>query len=55
MNCCYRSLKKKKKIQNRGPLPETEAIGFFVDIVSAVDYIHRKGVVHRDLVKKKRA
>jgi serine/threonine protein kinase/Leucine-rich repeat (LRR) protein len=32
-----------------GPLSEDEARGLFWDIVEAVDYIHEKGVVHRDL------
>ena len=32
-----------------GPLPEGTARTFFRDILGAVDYLHRKGIVHRDL------
>ncbi len=32
-----------------GPLPEVQARQFFRDILAAVDYLHRKGIVHRDL------
>ena len=32
-----------------GPLPEGMARTFFRDILAAVDYLHRKGIVHRDL------
>ncbi len=32
-----------------GPLPEVKARQFFRDILGAVDYLHRKGIVHRDL------
>jgi serine/threonine protein kinase len=32
-----------------GPLPEVKARQFFRDILAAVDYLHRKGIVHRDL------
>jgi PAS domain S-box-containing protein len=32
-----------------GPLPEVELRKYFRDILAAVDYLHRKGVVHRDL------
>jgi serine/threonine protein kinase len=32
-----------------GPLPEDKARAFFRDLVSAVDYLHRKGIVHRDI------
>jgi serine/threonine protein kinase len=35
---------------NKGALPEEEALRYFSDIVEAVDYIHKRGVVHRDLV-----
>ncbi|XP_038596060.1 NUAK family SNF1-like kinase 1 isoform X1 [Tachyglossus aculeatus] len=36
-------------INNRGQISENEARGFFRQIVSAVHYCHKKGVVHRDL------
>ena len=32
-----------------GPLHEAKARLFFRDLVSAVDYLHRKGIVHHDL------
>ncbi len=32
-----------------GPLPEATARPLFRDVMDAVDYLHRKGVVHRDL------
>ncbi len=32
-----------------GPLPEAKARMFFRDVLGAVDYLHRKGIVHRDL------
>ncbi len=34
---------------SHGPLREEDARRFFRDILSAVDYLHRKGLVHRDL------
>uniref|UniRef100_A0A3Q3WQ72 non-specific serine/threonine protein kinase n=1 Tax=Mola mola TaxID=94237 RepID=A0A3Q3WQ72_MOLML len=36
-------------IQERRRLPETEARGIFRQIISAVHYCHKNGVVHRDL------
>lgn len=36
-------------LRKRGRLPEPEAAGFFVDVASALDYLHQHGVVHRDL------
>ena len=33
---------------DKGPLPEATARKFFRDIVSAVDYLHRKGIISRD-------
>jgi len=32
-----------------GYLPEPEVAGLFVDVASALDYLHRNGIVHRDL------
>ncbi len=34
---------------DEGALPEAQARSFFRDILGAVDYLHRKGIVHRDL------
>ncbi|KAJ3345727.1 MAP/microtubule affinity-regulating kinase 3 [Kappamyces sp. JEL0680] len=36
-------------IQQRGRLPEGEAVGMFRQIVSAVEYCHSQSIVHRDL------
>lgn len=36
-------------LRKRGRLPEPEAAAFFVDVASALDYLHKHGVVHRDL------
>lgn len=36
-------------VLHRDYLEEDEARPLFAQIVSAVDYMHRKGVVHRDL------
>ncbi|KAJ1768850.1 hypothetical protein LPJ74_004542 [Coemansia sp. RSA 1843] len=36
-------------VRKRGRLHENEARGFFRQIVSAIDYIHRNCVIHRDL------
>jgi serine/threonine protein kinase len=36
-------------VNEHGPLPESVAQGIFCEILSAVDYIHRSHVVHRDL------
>jgi serine/threonine protein kinase len=33
----------------RGPLPLSEAIGIFQQIVEAVSYVHEHGIVHRDI------
>jgi serine/threonine protein kinase len=37
------------RLQKSGPLPLAEAQRLFVPLVQAVAYIHRRGVVHRDL------
>ena len=42
----YHSIKKRKPLQR---LPELEAAGVFRQIVSAVAYMHKINVVHRDL------
>ena len=34
---------------NRGPLGETESRRFFQQLVEGIEYIHERGVVHRDL------
>ena len=36
-------------IQERGPLPVEEALKITVEILKALDYAHRKGIVHRDI------
>lgn len=36
-------------IQLRGPLPESMAAKFFGELCQGIQYLHKKGVVHRDL------
>lgn len=36
-------------IQRRGPLPESWAKFYFAEVLSAVGYLHGKGIVYRDL------
>ncbi|MGH2481333.1 MAG: protein kinase domain-containing protein, partial [Ktedonobacteraceae bacterium] len=38
-----------KRLRDSGPIPLQEARTFFVPLVQAIAYIHRRGVVHRDL------
>src|SRR4051812_15893462 len=39
----------KEIVTQRGPLPIAEAIGFTRDLLDALKFAHRKGVVHRDI------
>ena len=39
----------KEIVMQRGPLPIGEAIGFTRDLLDALKFAHRKGVVHRDI------
>jgi eukaryotic-like serine/threonine-protein kinase len=39
----------KEEIQRRGPLPEDEAIDVALQVLSALQFAHRRGVVHRDI------
>ncbi len=39
----------KEIVTERGPLPIGEAIGFTRDLLDALKFAHRKGVVHRDI------
>lgn len=36
-------------LRKKGKLKEDEAAPLFVDVVSALDYLHKRGIVHRDL------
>lgn len=38
-----------KRLRDSGPIPLQEVRTFFVPLVQAIAYIHRRGVVHRDL------
>jgi serine/threonine-protein kinase len=38
-----------ERLRSRGPLPVAEAVRIFQAVVSAVGYIHRHGIIHRDL------
>ena len=38
-----------ERIRRAGPLPVAEALGHFAALVDAVGYVHRCGVVHRDI------
>jgi serine/threonine-protein kinase len=39
----------KQEILRRAPLPQEEAIGYAKDALRALDFAHRRGVVHRDV------
>lgn len=32
-----------------GPLREQRALKYFIQVVGAIDYIHGKGILHRDV------
>ena len=36
-------------IVNYGPLSEQEALDFFTEIIASIDYLHSRGIAHRDL------
>lgn len=36
-------------IKKRGPIPEEEAKGIFLDVLSALDSLHKHNIVHRDV------
>jgi eukaryotic-like serine/threonine-protein kinase len=39
----------KDEITRRAPLPEAEAIGYATQALDALDFAHRRGVIHRDV------
>jgi beta-lactam-binding protein with PASTA domain len=39
----------KDEILRRAPLPEAEAIGWATQVLDALDFAHRRGVIHRDV------
>ena len=39
----------KQEIVRRAPLPQEEAVGYAMDALRALDFAHRRGVVHRDV------
>ena len=47
MDLCADSLS--ARIAREGPLPEADIMGIARDIVAALDFAHRQGVIHRDL------
>lgn len=36
-------------MQKKGPIPEKEAIGFFMQILAGFREIHSKSIIHRDI------
>lgn len=49
---CVRSDGGKRYCMAAGALPEQTAQGFWRQLLSAVDYLHREGVCHRDISEK---
>ncbi len=39
----------KKIIKERGPLPLEEALKIFLQVLSAIEFAHKKGIIHRDI------
>ncbi len=39
----------KKIIKERGPLPLQEALRIFLQVLSAIEFAHKKGIIHRDI------
>ena len=39
----------RQRIQHSGPLPINEAVRIAADVAGALDYVHRAGIVHRDV------
>lgn len=37
-----------KYMQKRGPIPESEAIGYLMQILAAFREIHSKNIIHRE-------
>jgi serine/threonine-protein kinase len=39
----------KEEINERAPLPEAEAVGYAQQVLQALEFAHRRGVIHRDI------
>ncbi|HVI18391.1 MAG TPA: protein kinase, partial [Gaiellales bacterium] len=39
----------KEEITSRAPLPEAEAVGYAQQALQALEFAHRRGVIHRDI------
>ncbi|HEX2589205.1 MAG TPA: Stk1 family PASTA domain-containing Ser/Thr kinase [Gaiellales bacterium] len=39
----------KEEITSRAPLPEAEAVGYAQQVLQALEFAHRRGVIHRDI------
>jgi beta-lactam-binding protein with PASTA domain/tRNA A-37 threonylcarbamoyl transferase component Bud32 len=39
----------KEEITSRAPLPEAEAVGYALQALQALEFAHRRGVIHRDI------